>query len=131
MFETRPTTANPSGTFRVIVTQKPAKDRSDRRGKAAQVEADIAGGGGRVTRRLDIIDGVGAVLDAPGANRFRANAADPGGCPTGDRQHADHHGDRNRTLGHDSDGDDADHDSHRPDPLGLPKGTTGRMPLPR
>jgi len=58
----RALTANPSGTFRVIVTQQPAKDRNDRRGKSAQVEADIAGGGGRVTRRLGIVDGHAATV---------------------------------------------------------------------
>src|SRR5262245_8058 len=54
--------ANPSGTFRVIVTRPPAKDRDDRRRKAAQVEADIANGGGRITRRLGLVDGHAATL---------------------------------------------------------------------
>ncbi|HEY3107139.1 MAG TPA: S8 family serine peptidase, partial [Chloroflexota bacterium] len=49
--------ANPRGTFQVIVTSPPARDKKDKRDKAAELEKDINDAGGNVSRRLALVDG--------------------------------------------------------------------------
>ncbi|HEY3109335.1 MAG TPA: S8 family peptidase [Chloroflexota bacterium] len=56
--------AKPSGTFQVIVTRPPPKDRNERRRRAAEVEKEITGEGGRIDRRLGLVEGHAVTLTA-------------------------------------------------------------------
>jgi serine protease AprX len=56
--------AQPGATFSVIVTREPPKDRKERGIRRDEVEKDIRGEGGRVNRRLGLIEGHAASLDA-------------------------------------------------------------------
>jgi serine protease AprX len=57
-------TAQPDATFPVIVTRQPPKDRKERVKRAEEIEKGIANEGGRVRRRLGLIEGHAANLGA-------------------------------------------------------------------
>jgi serine protease AprX len=52
------------GTFRVIVTRLPPKDKNERRHRATEVEKEITGDGGTVDRTLGLVEGHAATLTA-------------------------------------------------------------------
>jgi len=63
----------PDAKFQVIVTRQPAKDKSDRRAREAEVEADMKSDGGRIRRRLGVIDGDAATVNLKQIVRLSRN----------------------------------------------------------
>jgi serine protease AprX len=53
----RAVAAKPNAKYKVIVTRQPARSKSERRARASEVENDVRSEGGRVTRRLGLVDG--------------------------------------------------------------------------
>jgi serine protease AprX len=69
----RALTARPNEKFKVIVTRVPPKDKNERRGRIADIENEVRGEGGQVTRRLGLVEGHAVTLNARGIARLSRN----------------------------------------------------------